>query len=258
MGLCGTAAARPDSADCGNEDYGNDVFVRLFDIVVASILLFLLLPVMALIALAIVVDSRGPILYGCYRIGRYGRPFRMLKFRKMRVDAQGPPLTVGSDERFTRFGRLLAKSKLDEVPQLWNVLKGDMSLVGPRPEDQSFVSLLPSEYNEILSVPPGITGLSQLAFAKESQLLAAEDVHGYYVERLLPQKISLDRLYARKRSLRLNLQILLWTLVVVSLIADIAVNRQTGRLTVRRREGLPEHRPEPVSHLDLARETSAP
>jgi lipopolysaccharide/colanic/teichoic acid biosynthesis glycosyltransferase len=233
---------------------GNEFAVRLFDVLAASVLLLLLMPLIVLISIAIVIDSRGPILYGAHRVGRYGRAFRMLKFRKMKVGAKGPPLTVGSDERFTRFGRLLAKSKLDEVPQLWNVVKGDMSLVGPRPEDRSFVSLLPADYEEILTVPPGISGLSQLAFAKESQLLAAEDIHGYYVERLLPQKISLDRLYARKRSLLLNLQILLWTTVVVSLVAEVAVNRQSGRLTLRRRSRQPEHRAEPTAQL--ARETS--
>jgi Bacterial sugar transferase len=101
-------------------------------------------------------------------------------------------------------------------------------------------------------VPPGITGLSQLAFAKESQLLAAEDVHGYYVERLLPQKISIDQLYARRRSLLFNLQILLWTTIVVSLLADVAVHRQSGRLTVRRRPKQVERQGEPAQ---LAPET---
>ncbi|MDX6414475.1 MAG: hypothetical protein QOG06_2319 [Gaiellaceae bacterium] len=232
----------------------NDVAVRVFDVLAASILLLLLLPLIVLISVGIVVDSWGPVLYGCERVGRYGRSFRMLKFRKMKVDAEGPPLTTGSDARFTRFGRLLAKSKLDELPQLWNVVKGDMSLVGPRPEDASFVALLPADYEEILQVPPGITGLSQLAFARESQLLAADDVHGYYVERLLPQKISLDRLYAHRRSLLLNLQILLWTTVVVSLVAEVAVNRRSGHLTFRRRS--PQTEPQ-GERTQLASETSS-
>jgi lipopolysaccharide/colanic/teichoic acid biosynthesis glycosyltransferase len=209
--------------------------VRMFDVVGASFLLLLLVPMLVLIAIGVVVDSRGPVFYGAERVGRYGRTFRMLKFRKMRVDAEGPRLTTGADARFTRFGRLLAKSKLDELPQLWNVVKGDMSLVGPRPEDRSFVELLQDDYDEILQVPPGITGLSQLAFAKESQLLLAESYENYYVERLLPQKMSIDRLYARNRSLRLNLQIMLWTLIVLSLVADVAVNRKTGSLTLRKR-----------------------
>jgi lipopolysaccharide/colanic/teichoic acid biosynthesis glycosyltransferase len=218
--------------------------VRAFDVLGALLLLFLLAPVIVLIAIGIVLDSRGPILYGCLRVGRYGHTFRMLKFRKMRVHAGGPPLTLAEDDRFTRFGRLLAKTKLDELPQLWNVVRGEMSLVGPRPEDTAFVSLFRDDYEEIVTVPPGITGLSQLAFAREGQLLAPENVRDDYVERLLPQKIGIDRLYARKRSLRLNLQILLWTVVVVSLVAEVAVNRQTGRLTLRRRPPQPEPRTE--------------
>ncbi|HEY8775091.1 MAG TPA: sugar transferase [Gaiellaceae bacterium] len=220
--------------------------VRIFDFAAALFLLLLLTPLIVLITIGILIDSRGPILYGCTRVGRYGNTFRMLKFRKMNAQAQGPPLTVASDTRFTRFGRLLARTKLDEVPQLWNVVRGDMSLVGPRPEDIAFVSLLRNDYEEILTVPPGITGLSQLAFAKESQLLAAEDSHDYYIERLLPQKVELDRLYARRRSLLFNLQVLLWTAVVVGLIGDVAVNRATGRATLRRRPRQAELAPEPT------------
>jgi lipopolysaccharide/colanic/teichoic acid biosynthesis glycosyltransferase len=221
--------------------------VRIFDFFGALFLLFLLAPLIVFISIGIVIDSRGPILYGATRVGRHGRAFRMLKFRKMGAHAQGPPLTVASDGRFTRLGGLLARTKLDELPQLWNVVKGDMSLVGPRPEDIAFVNLFREDYDEILSVPPGITGLSQLAFAKESQLLATEDNHRYYVERLLPQKISIDRLYSRRRSLLLNLQILFWTAVVVSLIGDVAVNRTSGRLTLRRRPRQPEMLAEPAT-----------
>jgi lipopolysaccharide/colanic/teichoic acid biosynthesis glycosyltransferase len=219
-----------------------ELSVRIFDVATALVLLFLLIPLIVFVSIVIVIDSRGPIFYRSIRIGRHGRAFRMLKFRKMASHAKGPLLTVASDERFTRFGRLLAKTKLDELPQLWNVVRGDMSLVGPRPEDGAFVSLLRDDYDEILTVPPGITGLSQLAFAKESQLLASasEDSHDYYIERLLPQKAAIDRLYARQRSLLLNLQILFWTGIVVALIGDAAVNRKTGRLTLRRRTGMPD------------------
>jgi lipopolysaccharide/colanic/teichoic acid biosynthesis glycosyltransferase len=159
----------------------------------------------------------------------------MLKFRKMGNDAAGPPLTVAGDTRFTRLGRLLAASKLDELPQLWNVVKGDMSLVGPRPEDPSFVALRQQDYDEVLRVRPGITGLSQLAFVEEGRILDPATFHDHYVERLLPQKIQLDRLYARRASLALNLRILLWTVVAVGFRTDVAVNRATGKLNVRRR-----------------------
>ena len=221
--------------------------VRIFDFVTALFLLFLLIPLIVLISIGILIDSRGPILYGATRVGRYGQTFRMLKFRKMTAQAQGPPLTVARDARFTRFGRLLAKTKLDELPQLWNVVRGEMSLVGPRPEDIAFVSLLRDDNEEILNVTTGINGLSQNAFAKESQLLASNDSEDYYVERLLPQKVGLDRLYARRRSLLLNLQVMLWTGVVVGLIGDVAVNRATGRATLRRRPRQVELAPEPTT-----------
>jgi lipopolysaccharide/colanic/teichoic acid biosynthesis glycosyltransferase len=224
-----------DKGIVGRTTQPHELSLRIFDVFAALVLLFLLTPLIVLISIGIVLDSRGPVLYGATRVGRYGRSFRMLKFRKMRRGAQGPPLTVAGDGRFTRFGGFLAKTKLDELPQLWNVVKGEMSLVGPRPEDASFVSLLQENYDEILTVPPGITGLSQLAFVKESQLLALDDGHGYYVERLLPQKVALDCLYARRRSLLLNLRIMFWTVIVVCLIGEVAVNRRTGRLTLRRR-----------------------
>src|SRR5205823_1367512 len=126
-------------------------------------------------ALAIRLESRGSVLYRCRRVGQGGHEFSMLKFRKMQRDAAGGPLTAADDERFTRIGKLLAKTKLDEVPQLWNVLRGTMSLVGPRPEDPSFVSMLVSEYEQILRIKPGITGLSQLAFARETEILDPAD-----------------------------------------------------------------------------------
>src|SRR5918912_2153563 len=238
-----------EKGPAGRAELLTEASVRVFDVVGALVLLFLLAPVIVLVAIGIVLDSRGPVLYGCTRVGRYGRSFRMLKFRKMRAHAEGPPLTLAEDDRFTRFGRLLARTKLDELPQLWNVVRGEMSLVGPRPEDNAFVSLFRDEYDEILTVPPGITGLSQLAFAKEGQQLAPENVSDDYVERLLPQKIGIDRLYAQKRSLRLNVQILLWTTVAVSLLGEVAVNRQTGRLTLRRRDRQPELVAEPAAPL---------
>src|SRR5215210_218333 len=118
---------------------------RTLDVVVSALFLVLLAPLIVLIAIAIKVDSRGPVFYRCRRIGYHGCEFAMLKFRKMVADAAGPALTVASDPRFTSIGRLLARTKLDELPQLWNVLKGQMSLVGPRPEDPAFVALYRSE-----------------------------------------------------------------------------------------------------------------
>src|SRR5207244_3083473 len=140
-----------------------------------------------------------------------------------------------SDERFTKVGKFLSMSKLDELPQLWNVLRGDMSIVGPRPESPEFVGLAPTEYEQILSVRPGITGLSQLAFARESAVLDAGDRVGDYIHRIFPQKLTLDLAYVTRRTLRLDLIICGWTIVAVLLRCEVAVDRATNRLTWRRR-----------------------
>jgi lipopolysaccharide/colanic/teichoic acid biosynthesis glycosyltransferase len=208
---------------------------RALDIAVAGLLLLLLLPVILLAALLIVLDSPGGPFFRCERAGHRGRGLRMLKFRKMHRDAHGRALTTDDDERFTRVGAWLAKFKVDELPQLWHVLRGEMSLVGPRPEDPSFVQCHGSEYDHILAVRPGITGLSQLAFAEESRILDDDDPLGHYVDRLLPQKVRLDRLYASERTLLLDLRILFWTVAAVILRRPVAVHRGSGRMNLRRR-----------------------
>jgi lipopolysaccharide/colanic/teichoic acid biosynthesis glycosyltransferase len=159
----------------------------------------------------------------------------MLKFRKMADGCGGPPLTTTDDARLTRCGRILAATKLDELPQLWHVLKGEMSLVGPRPEDPDFVAVHKPAYRQILEVKPGITGLSQLAFVREMKVLDPEDRIASYLTRLLPAKVQLDLLYARSRSVRMDLRIIAWTAVAVLLRRDVAVDRTTGRLGLRRR-----------------------
>jgi len=208
---------------------------RVFDLVGAGAMLVILSPLILCVALAIVVDSRGGVFYRCSRVGQRGRAIWMLKFRKMHGGASGVALTAPDDERFTRVGRCLARTKLDEIPQLWNVLRGDMSLVGPRPEDPGFVERYRHEYGEILLARPGITGLCQLAFAKESEILDPDNRVEDYVSRVLPQKIALDRLYAQQRSLLMDLRILGWTCVAVLVRRDVAVHRSTGRLSLRRR-----------------------
>ena len=208
---------------------------RTVDIVVSATLLLLAVPVIALVALAIKLDSRGPVLYTARRIGHRGRLLRMYKFRKMHHLASGPALTTAADVRFTRVGRWLAKSKLDELPQLWNVVRGDMSLIGPRPEDPAFVSMHREDFVEILRVRPGVTGLSQIAFAEESRILDDEDPTAHYLERILPQKMGMDRLYAMRYHVRLDLSILVWTLIAVLLRRQVAVHRETGRMNLRRR-----------------------
>jgi len=208
---------------------------RAFDAAVAGTLLVLAAPVIALIALAVKLEDGGPVLFRCARFGELGRDLPMLKFRKMRRDADGPPLTSADDDRFTRVGRFLARSKLDELPQLWNVLRGEMSLVGPRPEDPWFVAMHPDDFAEIVGVKPGVTGLCQLAFAKEGEILDPENRLHDYSQRLLPQKIAIDLLYVQRRTFLFDVKILVWTVVAVLLRKAVAVNRQTGELTLRRR-----------------------
>jgi lipopolysaccharide/colanic/teichoic acid biosynthesis glycosyltransferase len=209
--------------------------MRALDIAAAAILLVVLLPVAIAIASVIKLDTPGSVLYRCRRVGRGGVDFEMLKFRKMRSDACGPLLTIADDPRLTRVGAILARTKLDELPQLWNVLRGQMSLVGPRPESPEFVAQYAEDYAAILSVRPGITGFSQLAYAKESEILDRTDRVGDYLTRVLPQKLRMDRLYAENRSLATNLRVLAWTAIAVFVRIDVAVHRETGTLGVRRR-----------------------
>ena len=212
-----------------------EIVKRCLDCCVAAVVLALLFPLVVAVAVAIKLDSRGPVFFRCRRVGYRGTPLDMLKFRKMHVDAAGGALTSPDDERFTRMGALLARTKLDELPQLWNVLKGEMSLVGPRPEDPSFVAVRRSDFDEILTVKPGVTGLSQLAFARESEVLDEADRYDDYVSRFLPQKIAIDRLYVRRQSLSFDLKILIWTAVAILFRREVAVHRETGRLNRRRR-----------------------
>ena len=212
---------------------------RAFDILVASLVLILLAPLMALVALAIVLESPGPVFYRAHRIGYRGRPLRMLKFRKMHPDAAGLPLTTANDARLTRVGALLAKLKLDELPQFWHVVRGEMSIVGPRPEDPEFVALHP-EYDTILQVRPGITGPSQIAFTREGEVLDTDDPLAHYRRQLLPQKVTLDRTYAITRGLRTDLRVLAWTVVAVVVGLPVAVDRRDGRMRLRRRGRRPQ------------------
>jgi lipopolysaccharide/colanic/teichoic acid biosynthesis glycosyltransferase len=159
----------------------------------------------------------------------------MVKFRKMHEDASGVQLTTHGDERFTRAGRWLAKLKLDELPQLWHVVRGEMSLVGPRPESPDFVGHHAEAYTDIIRVRPGIMGLSQLAFAGESAILDPEDPLNHYVGGILPQKVALDRMYTESWSFRLDLRIAFWTIVAVVFRRQVAVDRETGKMRLRRR-----------------------
>lgn len=189
---------------------------RAFDLVLASLGIVLLSPFLLLIALAIKLDSPGPVFYRQQRVGLHGAPFRIHKFRTMAHDphASGPQITVGADARITRVGAVLRRHKLDELPQLIDVLTGTMSLVGPRPEVPRYVALYPPDLRaKVLSVRPGITDAASLAFRDESGLLArAADPEREYVQVVMPQKLALAVSYADTASLGLDLKILWRTL----------------------------------------------
>lgn len=192
---------------------------RLLDISIAGLGLLLLLPLMGAIALLIKLDSPGSVFFAHERVGRYGRKFKVLKFRTMVQDAPklGGAITAGHDPRITRVGRILRKTKLDELPQLWNVLKGEMSLVGPRPEVEKYVQLWEPNLRDIaLSVRPGITGLTQIRYRHEERLLAQQaDPEKYYRETLLPLKLASDVEYVQRRCLVLDLYLLARTFLAL-------------------------------------------
>jgi len=187
---------------------------RYFDLVVAILLLPLFASAAAVIAVAIYLDSPGPVLYRSWRIGRHGRPFAMLKFRKMRREAPSHPVTLEDDARFTPIGRFLATTRLDELPQIYNVLRGEMRLVGPRPELECFVSEYADQYAEILTVMPGLTGRAQLRFLDERRLLEGDDPERSYRDIVLPEKIKIDIEYVRNHSLCSDVAILARTFAV--------------------------------------------
>lgn len=183
---------------------------RLFDIAVSLVALLLLALPMALVAAWIRLDSPGPVFFRQQRVGRHGVPFSIHKFRTMRADAGGLALTVGDDARITRAGRWLRRTRLDELPQLLDVLAGHMSLVGPRPEVPRYVALYPPALRDrALAVRPGLTDPASLAWIDEAALLAAAaDPEREYVERILPAKVAQAAAYAERATLASDLQVL--------------------------------------------------
>lgn len=190
---------------------------RAFDVSVAATLIIVLLPVMALIAVAVWGDGSGPILYRGIRVGRQGAPFHMLKFRTMvPTTTSGREITVRGDPRITRVGRVLRATKLDELPQLINVLRGEMSLVGPRPEAPRYVAHYTGEQRAVLMVRPGITGRSQVLFRHEEALLRVPDPELYYLTAVMPAKLAIDLEYVRTHSLWSDIKIMALTLRTIA------------------------------------------
>lgn len=185
------------------------------DLIASAIGLTLLLPVICVIALAIAIHSGKPVFFRQKRLGRNGREFHLFKFRTMVPAKNGPGLTRDGDARVTRIGRWLRKRKLDELPQLFNVLKGEMSLVGPRPDLEEFWSQASLEDRRILELTPGVTGAASLAFCDEERLLArvpAEQLASFYLRDVLPEKARLDSEYAARSTFRSDCGILLRTI----------------------------------------------
>ena len=189
---------------------------RVCDAVISFLGLVVLSPLLLIVGILIQLDSPGPVFFRQQRMGRGFLPFSIYKFRTMVVDApqKGPAITAGADPRITRVGRWLRKSKVDEIPQLLNVLKGDMSFVGPRPEIPLYVEMFRKDYEEILKIRPGITDLASLEYRDESALLAGyEDPEEAYRQVILPDKIRLAKGYLKQSSLLFDLQLILKTLV---------------------------------------------
>lgn len=193
---------------------------RLFDLIVASVALCVLAPLLLLLALVVRLDTPGPALFRQVRVGRYGVPFEIFKFRTMTVappGAAGLLISVAGDSRITRSGSWLRAAKLDELPQLLNVVRGEMSLVGPRPEVPRYVAHYPdSVRDEVLSVRPGITDEASIRFSRENDMLAgATDPERVYVEEILPIKLAIYREYIQTRSFCGDFRIIIRTLLAV-------------------------------------------
>ena len=189
---------------------------RLLDILVSMVGLFILSPVFALLAVLIKLDSSGPVIFKGLRIGQHGKPFQLLKFRSMVQNAPAivSAVTANGDPRITRVGHIIRKTKLDELPSLWNVLTGEMSLVGPRPESPSWVEKYTPEQRKVLEVMPGVTGLAQIKYRDEESLLNQSNLEEDYV-RIMNDKLAIDLDYIRRWSFWLDLRILIETVFAI-------------------------------------------
>jgi lipopolysaccharide/colanic/teichoic acid biosynthesis glycosyltransferase len=192
---------------------------RLFDIVISSIGLVVLSPLFAVVSILIKLDSPGPIFFRQERIGRNFKPFTIYKFRSMaaRKEGEGSLITVGGDRRVTRLGRVLRTSKVDELPQLFNVLKGEMSLVGPRPEVREYVRLFEEEYRRLLTIRPGITDPASIKYSAEETVLGgSQNWEEEYVRKILPEKIKLSLEYVGNHTVVTDLKLIAKTVLKAS------------------------------------------
>lgn len=195
---------------------------RCIDIIISGLVLIVFSPVYLLIAIAIKLDSPGPVFYRSLRTGRYGQMFYMYKFRTMVVgaDKNDKMITTSGDNRVTRTGTFLRRSKLDEFPQFLNVLKGQMSMVGPRPQFAKYVALYTPEQRQVLEVRPGITSLASIKYNHEASVLVGKDWEKHYVEYVVPDKLGLDLQYIRDQR--------------PAIVKDFAIMWQTGLICLQR------------------------
>ena len=194
----------------------NKVIKRIFDLVCSTLGLIVLSPVLIIIAIKIKAGSDGPVFFKQIRVGQSGKEFEILKYRTMVVDAEklGKQITVGNDNRITKIGSFLRKYKLDELPQLINVFKGDMSLVGPRPEVPRYVKLYNEEQKKVLEVKPGITDLASIRYRDENDLLGGvENPEEFYINTIMPDKLALNLEYIRKNNIVFDIYIILNTII---------------------------------------------
>ena len=198
------------------------IIKRIFDIVVSLILLIILSPIMIVLAIAIKIDSKGPVFYRQERVTKYGKVFRIFKFRTMlqNADKMGTLITLGEDERITRVGKKIRKCRLDEIPQLFNILKGEMSFVGTRPEVKKYVDCYSDEMKATLLMPAGVTSRASIEYRDEDEILntffkKGESVDDIYVNRILPEKMKWNLEYIKKFNFIEDIKICLETIVDV-------------------------------------------
>ena len=194
----------------------NKVIKRIFDIICSSLGLIVLSPMLIIVTILIKKGSDGPVFFKQIRVGENEKEFLILKFRTMVVDAEklGKQITIGNDSRITKIGALLRKYKLDELPQLINVFKGEMSLVGPRPEVPRYVKLYTEEQRKVLKIKPGITDLASLRYKDENDLLGdKQDPEAFYINTVMPDKLSLNLEYMKKNNVIFDIYIIIKTIV---------------------------------------------
>ena len=190
---------------------------RVFDIVASFCGIVILFPLIIIVSILIKITSKGPVLFKQVRVTKNGKLFKIYKFRTMRENSEGnKQITVGKDNRITGIGHILRKTKLDELPQLFNILKGEMSLVGPRPEVPKYVELYTDEQREILKVPAGITDYASIYFSNESELLGeVENPEEFYIKKIMPYKIELNKKYINEIGIMTDIKIIILTILKI-------------------------------------------